>query len=71
MEHTEGADTSLSPDLCESGCVSLSVQGHSVTLHCTGVLALSISVLQPGSQSNVQHSTAVMDLLLKPPHCAH
>ena len=52
-------------------CVSPSVQGRSVTLRCTGVLALSISVPQPGSRSNVQHSTAVMDLLLKPSHCVH
>lgn len=41
-------------------------------LCCTGMLALSISVLQPGRESNAQHSTAVMDLLLKPPTlCSH
>lgn len=35
----------------------------------TGVLALSINVPQSGRHSNVQHSTAVMDLLLKPSRC--
>lgn len=77
MQHetfcTEGAVAANPPLPTDvmAGCVSLSVQGRGFTLRCSGVLALSISVLQPGRQSNVEHSTAVMDLLLKPSRCAH
>lgn len=39
---------------------------YGATLCCTGVLAPSISVPHCGRPSNVQQSSAVMDLLLKP-----
>lgn len=58
--------TLSSPSWCESVAVRSGPQHYAVY---TGVLALSINVPQSGRHSNVQHSTAVMDLLLKPSCC--
>lgn len=60
-----------SPDSCESGCVSLCVQGHCVTLCCTGVLALSISVLHLAGRAMLNIALLWWIYCSSPSRCVH